>query len=472
MANYNRRRFLQASAAGFLGATGALSGLGRNQAFAAQTGGYKAMVGVFLKGGVDMFDAILPHDQAGWDALLALRPGVINSHEGGTRSRDSQTVLTPSNTDLGTRRFGLVPELARTAELFNSGEAAIVGNVGPLLVPTSREGVQRGSSSLPANLFSHNDQQSTWMAFGPEGQPAGWGGKMMDEVIRAGGVPQPQFATITAGSGDVFLASDRTQTFKVPRNPEDLDVDLVRKTGQTSGNHGAAAREKLAMYLRRTADGSPNLFARDVMDGQSRGLINLQTYKEAYATVGALGAVFPDTRIGRQLEAVANAIHTRSAIGNSRQIFYVDQGGFDTHDEQGQNIGGPLSQVFDAIAAFRDAMIATGAWDDVCLFTMSDFGRTLTDNGDGTDHGWGNHHFVFGGSVAGGRIYGQMPELDIDSARYTEDRSRLIPTTSVEQYAATIGSWFGLDNSEIDRVLPNLSRFDGRDLGFMGGGSA
>ncbi len=469
MANYNRRRFLQASAAGFLGASGALAGLGRNRAFAAQTGGYKAMVGVFFKGGVDMFDALLPRDSASWDALLDLRAGVINGHEGGTRAVDSQAALTPSNTDLGTRRFGLAPELARTAELFNSGEAAIVGNVGPLLVPTDRDGMKSGTSSLPANLFSHNDQQSTWMAFGPEGQPAGWGGRMMDEVIRTGGVSRPEFATITAGSGDVFLASGRTSTFKVPRNPEDLDVNLVRNVYQTSGNHGEAAREKLAAYLRRTADSSPNLFARDVMAGQSRGLTNLQAYKEAYASVGPLGAAFPDTRIGKQLEAVANAIHARGAIGNTRQVFYVDQGGFDTHDQQGTKIGGPLSQVFDAIAAFRDAMIATGAWDDVCLFTMSDFGRTMTDNGDGTDHGWGNHHFVFGGSVAGGRIYGQMPELDANSPRFTEQRARLIPTISVEQYAATIGSWFGLDNTEIDRVLPNLSRFDGRDLGFMGG---
>ena len=471
MAFYNRRAFLQASAAGFLGATGALSGLGRSQAFAASTTGYKAMVGVFFKGGVDMFDALLPRDQANYDKLVGLRGGVINSHADGSRDPDNQLALNPSNTDLGTRRFGLAPELGRTAELFNSGEAAIVGNVGPLLVPTDRAGMESGASSLPANLFSHNDQQSTWMAFGPEGQRAGWGGLMMDEVIRGGGLSRPEFGTLTAGSGDVFLASTRTTTFKVPRNPQDLDVDMVRNAWPTSGTHGAAARERLADYLRRSADGSPNRFARDVIAAQSRGLTNLQSYKEAYSSVGALGATFPDTRIGRQLEAVANAIHIRGAVGNSRQVFYVDQGGFDTHDEQGQSIGGPLGQTFDAIAAFRDAMIATNAWDDVCLFTMSDFGRTLTDNGDGTDHGWGSHHFVFGGSVAGGRIYGQMPELEADSARYTAQRARLIPTTSVDQYAATIGSWFGLDSREIDRVLPNLSRFDGRDLGFMGGGA-
>ena len=133
---------------------------------------------------------------------------------------------------------------------------------------------------------------------------------------------------------------------------------------------------------------------------------------------------------------------------------------------------GRLSEIADAVLAFRNAMLELGLWNDVCLFTMSDFGRTLTDNGDGTDHGWGSHQFVFGGQVQGGQIYGEMPELDPESERFTRSRARLIPSVSVDQYAATLGSWFGLDSAEIDRVLPNLGRFSTRNLGFMAGGVA
>ena len=472
MTYYNRRRFLQASAAGFLGATGALAGLGRQQALAASTTGYKALVCLMFKGGTDMFDVVLPRDQASFDAYAALRPGIVNGHEGGTRDRDNQIALNPSNaSDFGTRRFGLAPEVKAFADMFESGEGALVGSVGPLLEPTTREAMESRGVDLPKSLFSHNDQQSTWMALGPEGARRGWGGGFIDAVLRNGGLARPEFSTITAGSGDVFLASDRTRLFKAPRDPENLGVRLATKKWLTSGDHGLAARERMNAFLRDATHGSSNPFARDVTAGQAAGIQSMRDYKDAFMSVGGLAIEFPDTKIGKQLAAIANSIHIRSAIGNSRQVFYADIGGFDTHDSQGREIVGPLSQAAEAVKAFRAAMIKTGAWDQVTLFTMSDFGRTLTENGDGTDHGWGSHHFVFGGSVAGGRIYGEMPELDPGMQHFTKDRARLIPHVAVEQYAATLGGWFGLDGDEIARVLPNLDRFDGADLGFMAGGT-
>ncbi|MGB3456585.1 MAG: DUF1501 domain-containing protein, partial [Litorimonas sp.] len=157
----------------------------------------------------------------------------------------------------------------------------------------------------------------------------------------------------------------------------------------------------------------------------------------------------------------------RGTIGNSRQLFYADTGGFDTHNNQPGVMSRLLGDIAQSVAAFRDALISLGAWNDVTVFTMSDFGRTLTDNGDGTDHGWGSHQFVFGGAVRGGRVYGELPELDPASERFTRSRARLIPSVSVDQYAATLGRWFGLDRTELGRVLPNLDRFDTTDLGFM-----
>lgn len=474
MSSYNRRLFLQASAASFLGATGALAGLGRQGAFAADTGGYKAMVGIFLKGGADMFDALLPRDQVSYDALVDVRPGIVNSYGGGSRARENLLALNPLGPDMFSgRQFGLVPELAPLKAMFDAGEGAVVGAVGPLLTPTSRTGMASGTDALPKRLFSHNDQQSTWMALETEGVRRGWGGSFMDEMIASGsGVGNPDFSLITAGSGDIFLAAERALQFKAPENPENLGIDMSVRTNLTSGGHGAAARDKMDQFLRDATQGSSNPFARDVVAGQARGIENMRDYRDAFAQAGAVGTPFPNSSLGRQLSAIANAINLRGVIGNSRQIFYADTGGFDSHNNQSGSMPGLLGGLAQSIAAFRDALIAMGVWDQVTIFTMSDFGRTLGDNGDGTDHGWGSHQFVFGGSVQGQRIYGDMPELDPNSERFTSSRARLIPSVSVDQYAATLGSWFGLDGGEIDRVLPNLSRFSQRDLGFLSGTSA
>ncbi len=469
MANYNRRRFLQASAAGFLGATGALAGLGRQQAYAANTNDYKALIGIFLKGGADMFDAVMPRDQASYDGFLDLRPGIVNGYADGSRARENLLALTPSGANrFGGRQFGLAPELAPIRDMFDAGEAALVGSVGPLLTPTTRTGMDSGTDALPKRLFSHNDQQSTWMALETEGVQRGWGGGFMDEMLRSGGVGNPDFSLITAGSGDIFLAADRARQFKAPADPSNVGIDMGVRTFLTSGSHGSAARDRMDIFLRNATQGSANPFARDVVGGQARGVQNMRDYRDAFmATGNGVPTEFPNTRIGNQLRAVANAINLRGAIGNSRQLFYADTGGFDTHDNQATRMSGLMGDVAQSIAALRDALIGMGVWNDVTIFTMSDFGRTLTDNGDGTDHGWGSHQFVFGGSVRGGQIYGELPELDPASERFTRSRARLIPSVSVDQYAATLGTWMGLDRTEIGRVLPNLGRFATDDLGFM-----
>ena len=470
MAYLNRRRFLQASAAGFLGATGAIAGLGHRGAFAADTSGYKALVGIFLKGGADMFDALLPYDSPSYDAYFDLRPGIVNGHANGSRSRDNLLQLNPANAaSFGGREFGLTPELAPLKDMFDANEAAIIGSVGPLLTPTTRTGMDNGTDALPARLFSHNDQQSTWMALATEGTPRGWGGGFMDEMLQSGNVGNPDFALITAGSGDIFLAAERAQQFKAPSDPTNLGIDLYVRTNLTQGNHGAAARDKMDEFIRSMSQASDNLFARDVVTGQARGVQNMSDYRDAFGASGGVTTDFPATRLGDQLKAIANAINIRGTIGNSRQLFYADTGGFDTHNNQGNSMANLLGDVAQSMAAFRDALISMGVWNDVTTFTMSDFGRTLTDNGDGTDHGWGSHQFVMGGAVAGGQIYGALPELDPTSERFTRSRARLIPSVAVDQYAATLGRWFGLDGTEVRRVLPNLNRFDSSSMNFISG---
>jgi uncharacterized protein (DUF1501 family) len=177
--------------------------------------------------------------------------------------------------------------------------------------------------------------------------------------------------------------------------------------------------------------------------------------------------VFADDSVSQQLKAAAETIRAQQFLNVSRQIFFVSTGGYDTHSAQAQTIGRLHANLANGIASFRQAMLEIGRWNDVVAFTASDFGRTQIDNGDGTDHGWGGHHFVAGGGVQGGRLYGNFPEADPTSLDYTSDRGRMIPQVSVEQYAATIGRWFGLDPSEINGVLPNLANFNSSDLGFL-----
>jgi uncharacterized protein (DUF1501 family) len=198
-----------------------------------------------------------------------------------------------------------------------------------------------------------------------------------------------------------------------------------------------------------------------------RSVINNRAYDAALSTSSPVATVFPSSDIGGQLYAVANTIQIRQALDTNRQIFYAFMGGYDTHSGQTGTLPGLQAQLSEAITAFRTAMISMGVWDDVTLFTMSEFGRTTIDNGDGTDHGWGGHQIVTGGSVKGKAIYGDIPPPDFSSQSYTSTHGRMIPKVSVEQFAATLGTWFGLDSTELANALPNLANFNEKNLGFM-----
>lgn len=474
MTFYNRRQFMSRSAAGFAGAAAVLGGLGTRPAFAANTTGYKAMVCIMLKGGMDHNDTVLPTDAPSYAMLKDAREGIFSQYDSDTeassRNRENILQLNADNAaDFGTARYGLPREMAPLHSLFESGEAALVGNVGPLLAPVGRDDFESGLAELPKRLFSHNDQQSTWMALGTEGTRAGWGGSFADAMIAADNVSNPLYAAITASSPDVFLAGQTARPFRVSNNGA-TQIEATRNRNYLGwGEDGDLAREKLAAYLSKQNTDHTNLFRRDAVSSNARGIANQLEYSAGLSMAPMISTEFPNSGLGRQMQAVSTAISLRNTLNVKRQVFYTSIGGFDTHDNQASSLPNKHTEIAGAIAALRDAMIEQGVWNDVTVFTMSDFGRTLIGNGDGSDHGWGSHHFVAGGSVVGKRIYGQMPGFDQSSQRYTAKRGRLIPDVSVEQYAATLGQWFGLDPAEIGRALPNLSRFNTSNLGFMGG---
>lgn len=475
MAHYNRRRFLQSSGAlGFAAGSGMLAGLASQSASAADFSGYKALVCVFLKGGLDHADMILPYDTASHSALQGIRTNLFGTYDvgSGNSSRDIENMLEldAANIDnFGGRKFALTPEFSDMHALFQSGDAAIVGNVGPLVEPVTRTTMDNFSADIPDRLFSHNDQQSTWMSLGTEGAQLGWGGQFLDVMLNADTTSNPIFSAMSTSGNDVFLAGERARQFSAPvGNPESYKI-LTQKYRRGNARNSQVLVDALRDHLSSSGVTDSNLYMKDILGTNARAVENNETYINAIESSMGVSAEFPDNILGKQLKTVANTIAVRDALNVRRQIFYVAIGGFDTHDTQRNRVPALLSEIGSGIAAFKNSMVELGIWNDVTVFTASDFGRTLIDNGDGTDHGWGGHHFVVGGSVNGQRIYGDIPEADLSAQTYTASRGRLIPTTSVDQYAASLGSWFGLAQSEMSEALPHLQNFSVKDLGLFNG---
>ncbi len=452
----SRRTLLRS--AGALGLTGLLSSL---PARAADTGGYKALICLFLYGGMDNYDTLLPFDDASWEEYERFREPLLTTYRDLGRSRDRPDLLplTPGNAaSFGGRQFALPQELAPLHTAFESGNAAIVGNVGPLVVPTTRAQFLEEASSLPPRLFSHNDQQSVWMSSQPEGARFGWGGRFADAALNSGANTNPLFTAMSPSGNSVWLSGDVARQF-----PIDISGPSNLNALQWPGYFGSNADglvELLEDHFRQQGI-LPDLYLQqDIIGAMQRSLDANARYAEAREAANPIATDFGEDHVSQQFRAVAEMISLRHLLGASRQVFLVSAGGYDTHDTQAQDLPGLQAEIANGIASFMTAMQEIGADNDVTVFTASDFGRTLTVNGDGTDHGWGAHHFVVGGAVNGGQIYGDpglfTPEHDQDAGQ-----GRLIPTTSVEQFAAPLGRWFGLSESELNAALPGLRNFTG-----------
>lgn len=471
MTNRTRRDFLR-TCVGTACAGGILPQLLANHAHAADTSGYKALVCLFFFGGIDNHDVVIPRDNASYQRFLNTRRSMMDIYaatpEAGSRARADLLPLLPNNSGVfGGLEYGLASEYEPVVDLFNSGELAVVGGVGPLIQPTSRDQFNARSVPLPKQLFSHNDQQSTWMALDTEGVRLGWGGRFIDQFRAADPTLRADLAGITTFGNTVFLSGTGDAPFALSSNGA-LPLTLVenRNILGTSTDFDPT-RQQINARLISQNNASSNVFANDFETLQATGVALTNEFGEAYAQRTPLTTTFTPGQAAGQLRAVAEAISLRNVLGVSRQVFFVGMGGFDSHSAQANSLPGLQTQIANGIRDFRNAMVELGVWDDVTLFTAADFGRTLNDNGDGTDHGWAGHHFVAGGSVRGQRVYGGFPDSDVASQDYTDDRGRLIPSVSVEQYAATLGSWFGLTDAELRSALPNLANFNSADLGFM-----
>jgi len=469
----NRRDFLRRSICGALGGVGLYGAMGNLKLLEAAIGSYganafsdyKALVCVFMFGGNDALNMVIPRSATHYAQYAAARATLAVPQSdllplvpvsGGGASDGASYGLqsaTGGGGDVG---------MAGLQGLFNSGRAAVLGNVGTLVVPVTKAQYQSGTATLPPQLFSHNDQQTYWQTSrSDDPRNLGWAGRIADLLQDANpGADIPMAMSLNFESGLARAAFS---------NQYVIGSGGPRTIGELQWN-----ADRRAAFMPLMAGGAQaHPLERGFATAFTRYMENAGAVTDALDGAPQLATAFPDSSLGQQLAMVARLVSVRAALGLRRQIFFVSMGGFDHHDRLLENQPGLLAELSQALAAFDAATVELGVDGSVTTFTASDFGRTLSSNGDGSDHGWGAHHFITGGAVRGGRFYGKMPTLANDGP---DDAGwgQIIPTTSVDQYSATLARWFGVGESEIDLIFPNLGNFAARDLGFFspaGGGS-
>ncbi|MEN0653826.1 MULTISPECIES: DUF1501 domain-containing protein [Hyphobacterium] len=410
---------------------------------------YKALVCIFLFGGNDQSNTVIPREGAAYSSYAAARP---------TLARPSGDLVPLTVQDWSGPALGLPPELSGLAGLFNTGRMAIVANTGTLLYPTTQAQILNGSVALPRQLFSHSDQQNSWQTGLPDRDSrSGWLGRIGDviEPLANGGALAP--ICMSVAGNNVLQAGDTTVQYQLTTNGPVAVRNLERLYGVSAS--GTAYRSVLTQP--RT-----NLLEAEYTGIVSRAIATETEVTAALAGIPALTTGFPQTRLGAQMGMIARMIAARSALGQNRQVFFAAIGGWDFHDNLLADQANRLTELGDAMAAFNAATEELGVAPAVTTFTASDFGRALQYNGRGSDHGWGAHHFVMGGAVRGGRVFGRWPDVALGSAD-DAGQGRLIPTTSVDEYAAELAGWFGVPPGMLSDVIPHVGRFDRANMDFL-----
>ena len=449
----SRRDFLRATLKSVtaLGAVGALSKFGEINALAAGGSGYQALVCIFLNGGNDGHNTVIP-------ITTAQQNYSLYAQNRGPLALSSASLLPVA---VGSDTYGLHPSLVEIQSLYNQKKAAILANVGMLVAPTNRTSylAANGGASVPAALFSHSDQASQWQTSVPNGLGGtGWGGRMADSLQTANSGAQFPSVTSIQGCG-LFCTGQSTLPATVPPSgPVQLNAAVTDPNIQGAVN--SLLTFDNGVQLVQAANGIV-----------TRGANYANTLAAQIGSV-TINTAFPaGNPLADQLLMVAKLIGLRNTLGMTRQIFFCQLGGFDTHGAQLETQVTLLQQLSQAVSAFYSATQELLVDSSVTTFTASEFGRTLSPNGnDGSDHAWGNHHFIIGTGVQGGSMYGAFPSLAFGSQNDTNSRGTLIPTTAVDQYGATLANWFGVPGGSLPTIFPNSANFPASSLnvGFMG----
>ena len=453
----SRRAFMQrASAVSMMGTAAPfvmnLATIG--EAAAATASDYKALVCVFLYGGNDYANTLVAYDNTQYAAYSAQRSNLAY-----TQAMLAATVLNPTTPLANGAQYALAPNLAPLLPVFDAGKMAVMLNIGTLVQPTTKAQYQASSVPLPPKLLSHNDQQSYWQSSSPEGASSGWGGRIGD-LLQSGNGTATLTCVNVAGNA-VFLSGRSAVQFSITTGGP---IGLNARTSL----QGSTAASTLLKNMISTPGGLHDFEAAHGAVGKRAldlyTLVSTQLASAPITTTVFPAAADPQSSLGAQLAMVAKMISMGSEMGVKRQVFFVSTGRFDTHDGLGTLHPTLMANLGNALRAFYYTTVELGVANQVTTFTGSDFGRALTSNNDGSDHGWGSMHFVIGGAVNGKKFYGINPTL-ANNGPDDIGQGRLVPTMAVDQYAATLASWFGVTAGNLTTAVPNIGNYTGSALG-------
>lgn len=450
----NRRSFLGQASCAALGSSTLLSSLVSLKALNAASAhhlnygdDYRALVCVFLSGGQDSYNMLVPTSQDEYSEYATVRSNLAIPRD---------QLLQLNILDGDGRDFGFHPALAGLANLFNQGRLSVISNVGTLIQPTTRQQVWDEAASLPLGLFSHSDQIHQWQTSLPHERSAtlGWGGKIAD-LIRDMNSDQTVSMNVSLSGTNTFQTGSETVEYAIDPYGGAIGIEGYLRESEYDVFNLLRSRVIDNMVDHEYAD----IFKRTYVDVIRKSRDGFLLMQSALEDVAELNTSFDDNFVAQSFHMIARTMAARETLGKRRQIFFVDFGGWDHHDELLNNHYGMLNVLNGALTSFDAAMHELQLQDCVTTFAISEFARTLTSNGNGTDHAWGGNVFVIGGShVNGGRIYGEYPSLVLDSSLELGG-GVLVPTISTDEYFAELARWFGVSSGELSTIFPNLVNF-------------
>jgi uncharacterized protein (DUF1501 family) len=443
----NRRSFVRYASLAAAGSVLGLRPFGALNALAQSATDYKALVCVFLYGGNDANNMLVPFDTDGYSNYARLRGPLA-------LAQNKLLKLQPLPD------FSLHPSMAGVQALINSNAAALIANVGTLIQPTSKSGYKAGAQ-VPLNLFSHEDQQLEWQnASSSPNVQTGWAGRMSD-LLGSAYNQGAEIPMITSVAGDTLFCNGASST-PVSVSPGNIGTVTCMESATE-----CAAQQETAQSLLTFDSGLSLVQADNVIT--SNAYKYARTLTEALSSIAPIQTVFPASNgLAAQLKQIAQIMQARAALGVQRQVFFAGLGSFDTHANQLSQQGAMLGQLSSALAAFYQATGELGIQQQVTTFTMSDFSRAFQPNSSsGSDHAWGSHHIVLGGAVKGGQIYGTFPKLALSGPDDSSYDGKWIPSTGSVQYGSTLASWFGVSDSQLSTIFPNIGKFASSNLGFV-----
>ncbi len=404
---------------------------------------YKALVCVLLGGGNDSYNMLVPRSNSEYNEYARVRSN---------QSIPQEDLLPINPVDGDGREYGLHPSLQGVKALFDRGQAAFVTNVGTLVEPVNKTGVLNNSAKLPLGLLSHSDQVMHWQtAFPQDRSSKGWGGKVAD-IMQSMNQDNGVSMNISLGGNNVFQFGNEVIPYSVNN---DGGVAIIGWEFRNTIPFFNVMAEDINDTLNKEYE---DLFKKSYTGTMKQSIDSNEIFNAAISSGTPLMTPFAGDRLSQDFRMIADTIASREQLGAKRQIFFVELGGFDNHDELLNNHGNLLSRMDNALTSFYEAMDEIGMTDQVTTYTISDFARTLTSNGNGTDHAWGGHAMVLGGAVNGNKLYGDYPSLDLGN-NLEIGGGVLIPTTSADEYFAELALWFGISPNDLPLVLPNLNNF-------------